>query len=189
MAEETNTDPSQSTDPTEQKGGSGINEPSVEAIDNAKAEGVNEILKTLGIASVDDLTSIVTAKNEAEKANQTDLENSQADLKKANANVSDLNSKLASLEATNAVLKAGVTAEHVTDATILAQARVSSGQAKDIDKAIKDVLKTNPQFTGDATTGPDGTAIVKNNVSGNTEPKKATMSDVIAKLNANRITK
>lgn len=186
MADEPNTDPSQSTDPNSQE--NGTNEPSTETIDNAKNEAVNELLKTLGVSSTDDLTSIVTAKNEADKANQTELENSQTDLKKANDSNAELTSKVASLEATNAVLKAGVTKEHVDDATILAQARVSSGQAKDIDKAIKDVLKSNPQFTGDVATGKDGTAVVNGNVSGNSERKKLSISDQIAKLNAGRIT-
>lgn len=131
----------------------------------------------------------MTAKNEADKANPTELENSQTNLKKANTSSAELTGKVASLEAANAVLKAGVTAEHVEDATILAQARVSSGQAKDIDKAIKDVLKSNPQFTGDAVTGKDGTAIIKENVGGNSEHKKTSMGDMIAKLNAGRIVK
>ncbi|MBL3531043.1 hypothetical protein JMJ99_06640 [Companilactobacillus zhachilii] len=179
MADEPNTDPAQPADPNTQDGGTGTNEPSTEVIDNAKSEAVNELLKTLGVSSTDDLTSIVAAKNEADKANQTDLENSQADLKKANDNNAELTSQLASLKATNAVLKAGVTAEHVDDATILAQARVSSGQAKDIDKAIKDVLKSNPQFTGDIRTGPDGTAINNQNIS---NPNSSITKDQFNKM-------
>lgn len=164
MAEDTNTenDTVETGSTNENDNSSNVSE---QDIDNAKQSAIDDMLKTVGASSVDDLKNIVAAKNEADKANQTDLENSQADLKKANDSNAELTSEVASLKASNAVLKAGVTAEHVTDATILAQARVSSGQAKDIDKAIKDVLKSNPQFTGDVKTGPDGTAINNQNVS------------------------
>ncbi|MDT6953211.1 hypothetical protein [Companilactobacillus alimentarius] len=164
MAEDTNTenDTVETGSTNENDNSSNVSE---QDIDNAKQSAIDDMLKTVGASSVDDLKNIVAAKNEADKANQTDLENSQVDLKKANDSNAELTSEVASLKASNAVLKAGVTAEHVTDATILAQARVSSGQAKDIDKAIKDVLKSNPQFTGDVKTGPDGTAINNQNVS------------------------
>jgi len=188
MAEDPSTDPN--TDPagTDPETGSNSSEPATGDIEAAKESAIADFLKTVGVGSTDELKNIVSAKNEADKANKTDLENTQSDLKKANDNVTDLTSQLASLKAANAVLKAGVTAEHAEDATILAQARVSSGQAKDIDKAIKDVLKSNPQFTGDVATGKDGTAVVNGNVGGNSEHKKLSISERIAKLNAGRIT-
>lgn len=178
MAEDTNTenDTVETGSTNENDNSSNVSE---QDIDNAKQSAIDDMLKTVGASSVDDLKNIVAAKNEADKANQTDLENSQADLKKANDSNAELTSEVASLKASNAVLKAGVTAEHVTDATILAQARVSSGQAKDIDKAIKDVLKSNPQFTGDIKTGPDGTAINNQNIS---NPNSSITKDQFNKM-------
>jgi len=184
MANEPGTDPQEpNTDPASVTGGNGSDESSI------RESAVNDLLKTLGIDSTDSLKDIVTAKNEADKASQSDLQNAQADLDKMNQSNSDLTNEVTSLKATNAVLKAGVTSEHVDDATILAQARVSNGQAKDIDKAIKDVLKSNPQFTGDVATNKDGTAIVNKNVGGHDDNKKAGLGDMIAKLNAGRIIK
>lgn len=178
MAEDTNTenDTVETGSTNENDNSSNVSE---QDIDNAKQSAIDDMLKTVGASSVDDLKNIVAAKNEADKANQTDLENSQADLKKANDSNAELTSEVASLKASNAVLKAGVTAEHVTDATILAQARVSSGQAKDIDKAIKDVLKSNPQFTGDIKTGSDGTAINNQNIS---NPNSSITKDQFNKM-------
>lgn len=165
MADEPNTDSTKLTEPNTNPGSTSSTDDNEEAIENAKQSAVNDLLNTLGISSTDELKTVVKTQNEATKANQTDLENAQTDLKKANESNTELTSEVASLKASNAVLKAGVTAEHVADATILAQARVSSGQAKDFEKAIKDVLKSNPQFTGDIKTGPDGTAINTGNIS------------------------
>lgn len=179
MAEDPSTDPN--TDPagTDPETGSNSSEPATGDIEAAKESAIADFLKTVGVGSTDELKNIVSEKNEADKASKTDLENTQSDLKKANDNITDLTSQLASLKASNAALKAGVTAEHVTDATILAQARVSSGQAKDIDKAIKDVLKSNPQFTGDIKTGPDGTAINNQNIS---NPNSSITKDQFNKM-------
>lgn len=140
---------------------------STEDIESAKQSAITDLLKEAGLGSVDELKNVVKAQNDATKANQTDLENSKSELKKSNEEKATLSAKLTSLEATNAVLKAGVVSDHVEDATILAQAKVANGTAKDFDKAIKDVLKSNPQFTGDVKTGPDGTAINTNNISNN----------------------
>lgn len=189
MADEPNVDPTQSTEPENNSNSDSSSDSNTEVIESARQSAINDLLNTLGINSTDELKIVVQAQNEAIKANQTDLENAQTDLKKANESNTELTSRVASLEASNAVLKAGVTPEHVADATILVQARVSNGQAKDIDKTIKDVLKTNPQFTGDVATGKDGTAIIKENVGGNSEHKKTSMGDMIAKLNAGRIIK
>lgn len=189
MADEPNVDSTQSTEIENNSNSNSSSDSNTEVIESARQSAVSDLLKTLGIDSTDELKTVVKTQNEATKANQTNLENAQTDLKKANESNTELTSRVASLEASNAVLKAGVTPEHAADATILAQARVSNGQAKDIDKAIKDVLKANPQFTGDAVTGKDGTAIIKENVGGNSEHKKTSMGDMIAKLNAGRIIK
>jgi len=154
-----NTDPV-STEPN----GAGTSEEDIKA---AKAAGIDDFIKSMGVGSADELKNIIAAQNDTKKANQTDLKNAQDDLKTANNNNADLTSKVASLEASNAVLKAGVTSDHMEDATILAQAKVANGSAKDFDKAIKDVLKSNPQFAGDVKTGPDGAAIVNSNTSNN----------------------
>lgn len=161
---------------------------STEDIESAKQSAISDLLKDAGLSSVDELKNVVKAQNDATKANQTDLENSQADLKKSNEEKATLTAKVTSLEATNAVLKAGVVSDHVEDATILAQAKVASGTAKDFDKAIKDVLKSNPQFTGDVKTGPDGTAVTNENIQGNKQTK-TTIQDQIDKLNQFRIIK
>ncbi|APX72869.1 hypothetical protein M5C72_07125 [Companilactobacillus allii] len=137
-------------------------------IEAAKTEAVNGLLKEMGVDSTDSLKGIVEAQNETSKANQTDLENSQSDLKKANDNNLNLSSQVTSLLASNAVLKAGITSEHMEDATILAQAKVNNGSAKDFDKAIADVIKSNPQFKGtQIQTGSDGAALDGSNKSNN----------------------
>lgn len=160
MAEDQGTDTNDNTNPN--------TEPPVD-IEATKTEAVNELLKELGVDNTDSLKDIIKSQNEASKAKQTDLENAQSDLKKANDSNSELTSQITSLKATNAVLKAGVTTEHLEDATILAQAKVNNGSSKDFDKAIAEVLKTNPQFKGDAQvqTGSDGTAINGSNTSNN----------------------
>lgn len=65
-------------------------------------------MKDTGLGSVDKLKNVIKAQNDATKANQTDLENSQSDLKKSSEEKATLVAKITSLEATNAVLKAGV---------------------------------------------------------------------------------
>lgn len=158
MAEETT-----ETESTEES--QDASQPEVD-IDSARESAVNEFLQTLGVDSTEHLQEIVKAKNDSDKANQTDLENTKSDLDKANGNNAELSKQVEALQATNAVLKAGVIADHVDDATILAQAKVSSGKVKSFDKAIAEVLKSNPQFKGAAQTGADGTAITDSNTSG-----------------------
>lgn len=161
---------------------------SAEDIESAKQSAITGVLKEAGLGSVDELKNVVKSHNDATKAKQTDLENSQADLKKSNEEKATLAAKVTSLEAANAVLKAGVVSDHVDDATILAQSKVANGTAKDMDTAIKDVLKSNPQFTGDVKTGPDGTAVTNENIQGNKQAK-TTIQDQIDKLNQFRIIK
>ena len=161
---------------------------STEDIESAKQSAITDLLKDAGLGSVDELKNVVKAQNDATKANQTDLENSQSELNKSNEEKAALSAKVTSLEATNAVLKAGVVSGHIEDATILAQSKVANGTAKDMDTAIKDVLKSNPQFTGDVKTGSDGTAVVKSNIQGNKQTK-TTIQNQIDKLNQFRIIK
>ena len=100
-----------------------------------------------------------------------------------------MNNQIKSLQAVNAVLKAGVVNEHIDDVTVLAQAKVDKGEAKTFDKAVEKVLANNPQFKNQPQVGSDGTAVVNNNVTSTNESKKSSISDMIEKLNAGRITK
>lgn len=139
----------------------------------ASQEALTKLFKKLGVDSADDLQKIIQAKQEADKANNTELENAQAELKKVNGSLDEKEKKINDLQAQNAVLKAGVSKDHIEDVTILAQAQVANGSAADFKTAVDDVLKRNPQFKNATQTGPDGTAIVSNNVGG-TQTSKIT---------------
>ena len=139
----------------------------------ASQEALTQLFKKLGVDSADDLQKIIQAKQEADKANNTELENAQAELKKVNGSLDEKEKKINALQAQNAVLKAGVSKDHIEDVTILAQAQVANGSAADFKTAVDDVLKRNPQFKNATQTGPDGTAIVSNNVGG-TQTSKIT---------------
>ncbi len=139
----------------------------------ASQEALTQLFKKLGVDSADDLQKIIQAKQEADKANNTELENAQAELKKVNGSLDEKEKKINDLQAQNAVLKAGVSKDHIEDVTILAQAQVANGSAADFKTAVDDVLKRNPQFKNATQTGPDGTAIVSNNVGG-TQTSKIT---------------
>lgn len=139
----------------------------------ASQEALTQLFKKLGVDSADDLQKIIQAKQEADKANNTELENAQAELKKVNGSLDEKEKKINDLQAQNAVLKAGVSNDHIEDVTILAQAQVANGSAADFKTAVDDVLKRNPQFKNATQTGPDGTAIVSNNVGG-TQTSKIT---------------
>lgn len=154
-----------------------------------KAGAIDGLLKDLGVSSTKDLKSIIEAKNKADKENQTDLENAKSELQKTNESNKSLNNQIKSLQAVNAVLKAGVVTDHIDDVTVLAQAKVDKGEAKTFDKAVEKVLANNPQFKNQPQVGSDGTAVVNNNVTSPNESKKSSISDMIEKLNAGRITK
>lgn len=139
----------------------------------ASQEALTQLFKKLGVDSADDLQKIIQAKQEADKANNTELENAQAELKKVNGSLDEKEKKINDLQAQNAVLKAGVSKDHIEDVTILAQAQVANGSAADFKTAVDDVLKRNPQFKNATQTGPDGTAIVSNNIGG-TQTSKIT---------------
>lgn len=139
----------------------------------ASQEALTQLFKKLGVDSADDLQKIIQAKQEADKANNTELENAQAELKKVNGSLDEKEKKINDLQAQNAVLKAGVSKDHIEDVTILAQAQVANGSVADFKTAVNDVLKRNPQFKNATQTGPDGTAIVSNNVGG-TQTSKIT---------------
>lgn len=139
----------------------------------ASQEALTQLFKKLGVDSADDLQKIIQAKQEADKANNTELENAQAELKKVNGSLDEKEKKINDLQAQNAVLKAGVSKDHIEDVTILAQAQVANGSAADFKTAVDDVLKRNPQFKNATQTGPDGTAIVPSNVGG-TQTSKIT---------------
>lgn len=157
--------------------------------DAIKNGAIDSLLKDLGVNSTDDLKSIIEAKNKADKESRTDLENAKSELQKSKESNQTLVGQVKALEATNAVLKAGVVAEHIDDVTVLAQAKVNKGEAKTFDKAVKKVLDNNPQFKTVSQTGNDGTAIIDNNITPSPDSKKSNISDMIEKLNAGRITK
>lgn len=152
-------------------------------------DGASELLSKLGVSSTDDLKAIVEAKNKADKASRSQLENVQSDLGKANKSLSELTTQNAALLAQVAASKAGIVGDHIDDAAILAQAYVAGGKAKDVAAAMKMVVKNNPDFTAGAKTGPDGTAIFPDNLSGNKGGKKPDAGKLVDELNKYRITK
>lgn len=134
----------------------------------AGTKALNGLFSELGVDNADDLKAIIAAKNKADKVNQSELENTQDELKKSQEASTKQAQEIADLQAQNAVLKAGVVKDHVEDVTILAQAKVSKGEAEDFETAVQTVLKNNPQFKGGTQLGPDGTAINPQNASNNT---------------------
>lgn len=132
--------------------------------DAIKNEAVKGLLSDLGVQSADDLKAIIAAKNKADEANKSELEKAQSNFEKVSADYEGANKTIAQLSAENSALKVGITSDHVGDAVILAQAYVDNGTAKDMEKAIKTVLKNNPGFAGNQQTNPDGTAIIGNNI-------------------------
>lgn len=168
-----NSDPNSKQEPNQSQ------QPNKDSVDiegikkTAGQESLTQLFKKLGVDSADDLQKIIQAKQEADKANNTELENAQAELKKVNGSLDEKEKKINDLQAQNAVLKAGVSKDHIEDVTILAQAQVANGSAADFKTAVDDVLKRNPQFKNATQTGPDGTAIVSNNVGG-TQTSKIT---------------
>ena len=103
------------------------------AIQSANSKGKNEILKALGINSIDEGKNLISGKS--------DLEKDIADLK---ARFAESERKAQESERKAAVLSKGVDAAHVEDATILAAAKATGD--KTFDAALDEVLKANPQF-------------------------------------------
>jgi hypothetical protein len=129
------------------------------------------ILKDLGVDSIDDLQAIITAHNDAEAANRTDLENAKANLTKATTATQKAEARATEAEAQLAAYKQGVAEAHIGDALALARVELAdkANPAKTIDDALADVLTRNPSFKGDGAAGvnPDGTSAVNDaNVAG-----------------------
>lgn len=150
-------------------------------------DAINGLLKNLGVDSSDDLKSIVDAKKQSDEQSKSDVEKLQGQLDKSTKSGKELASTVDQLKAENSALKAGISKEHSNDAVILAQAYVTGGQAKDIDKAIAMVVKNNPSFVGQKL-GKDGSAIEQNSQNTNNGGHKSGIAGVVQKLNQNRIT-
>lgn len=104
---------------------------------SASSSAKNEILKELGITSVDEGKTLIQAK--------TTLEQKVA---KMETDVEDIK-KVANTEHQNAVMTSlGVSSDHLSDLRILALAKVGDG--KDFAVIAKEVLDANPQWKATA---------------------------------------
>lgn len=103
------------------------------AIQSASSKGKNEILKALGITSVEQGKTLISEKSTLEK-----------DVAEMKAKFAESEKKAQQNERKAAVLSKGVDASHVEDATILAAARTT--EDKTFEAALDEVLKANPQF-------------------------------------------
>ncbi|WP_270235230.1 hypothetical protein [Lacticaseibacillus suilingensis] len=150
-----------------------------------------DLLKSLGVGSVEDLQGIIEAHNKAEEANHTDLENAKANLDKLTGKLSAADARAVNAEAQLAAFKQGVVEEHVDDALALARVALAdkANPAKTIDVALQSVLERNPAFKGDNQPGtnPDGTQAVSGNVAGNSAASKNDVRKQVEELNKFRI--
>lgn len=140
-----------------------------------------DLLKDLGVGSVDDLKSIIEAHNKAEAANHTDLENAQANLDKQSKATAKEAARADNAEAQLAAYKQGVAEDHIGDALALAHVALAdkANPAKSIDEALKSVLERNPAFKGTpAATNPDGTSAIAGEQGGGTATG-TTLSDFL----------
>ncbi|WP_262315379.1 hypothetical protein [Lacticaseibacillus parakribbianus] len=147
------------------------------------------LLKDLGVGSLDDLKAIIEAKNQADAASRSDLENAQANLTKSEKATAAATARADAAEAKLAAVTQGVSADHIDDALALAHADLANkvGGAKTIDDALKGVLDRNPAFKSEAApaANPDGSAIVGNEPTGNATG--TTLSDFVKMKTAEQL--
>lgn len=139
-------------------------EPVINA-DDVKTSAQAELVKSLGVESVDDLKAIISAKNEADEANKTELQKANDQATKLQNDLDSKDDELATVKAQVEALKLGVDDEHLNDAILLAKAENS----EDISKGLSSVVERNPQFKGKVQpkTNPDGTSVLDDNLGGN----------------------
>lgn len=141
-----------------------------------------DLLKSLGVGSVEDLQGIIEAHKKAEEANHTDLENAKANLDKLTGKLSAADARAVNAEAQLAAFKQGVVEEHVDDALALARVALAdkANPAKTIDVALQSVLERNPAFKGDGqqAINPDGTSAISGN-QGNGAATGTTLTDFL----------
>jgi soluble cytochrome b562 len=150
----------------------------------------SNMLKDLGVDSMDDLKAVLKAKADADAANHTDLENAQSNLEKANKNITTQTARAENAEAQLAAYKEGVAADHIDDALALARVDLANKRdgAKTIEDALKGVLTRNPAFKGgESATNPDGTAVDDDNATGGGVPDKNDILAQVKELNKFRI--
>lgn len=186
MAEE-NTNTATNTDPTPKGDQQTVNTGVGKAVVKVNAEDVKaNLLKSLGVESVEDLQAIINAKNEADEANKTELQKANDQAIKLQNDLDSKDDELATAKAQVEALKLGVDDEHLSDAILLAKAE----NAEDISKGLESVVKRNPQFKGEVQTktNSDGTSVLDDNLGGGDEADKDLTPDQRAeKLNEFRI--
>lgn len=131
-----------------------------------KASGKRAILRALGVKSVDEALSKISANNNGDNEN----DNGDSEIKEANRKAENAEKKLS-------LIVSGCPKESVDDVLAIVNSRLDgNSDIDDFELAVEDVKKEYPAIFG---IKPDNTG--KNNNSQKREAKKQTLADRIAK--------
>ncbi|WP_046721458.1 hypothetical protein [Heyndrickxia coagulans] len=130
-------------------------EPSKVDTKEIRTKAQSDLLKKLGFEKVDELQDVLTKYKEIEDAQKTEAQKQAERLKDLETNFSSVRDENESLKAQIAAMKAGVKADAVEDAVLLAKRLVTDDV--DMDAAIKQVLEKYPQFGQEAPAQPQET--------------------------------
>ena len=134
-----------------------------------KHQGRNAVYRELGIDPDD--TSAVQMFKAFIEANKTDEQKRAEQEKQQKDAMSDMSDKLRAAEAKATLMQAGVSADYVDDAVIIALSRVGANENLDIETVAKDLKSKYPVWFGvtEGTDGGDGTDGDDNGASGTHE--------------------
>lgn len=134
-----------------------------------KHQGRNAVYRELGIDPDD--TSAVQMFKAFIEANKTDEQKRAEQEKQQKDAMSDMSDKLRAAEAKATLMQAGVSADYVDDAVIIALSRVSANENLDIETVANDLKSKYPVWFGvtEGTDGGNGTNGDDNGASGTHE--------------------
>lgn len=134
-----------------------------------KHQGRSAVYRELGIDPDD--TSAVQMFKAFIEANKTDEQKRAEQEKQQKDAMSDMSDKLKAAEAKATLMQAGVSADYVDDAVIIALSRVGANENLDIETVAKDLKSKYPVWFGvtEGTDGKDGTDGDDNGASGTHE--------------------
>lgn len=119
-----------------------------------KHQGRNAVYRELGI-DPDDTSAVQMFKAFIEANKTSEQKRAEAEKQQKDA-MSDMSNKLKAAEAKATLMQAGVSADYVEDAVIIALSRVSADEKLDIETVAKDLKSKYPVWFGETTDSGEG---------------------------------
>lgn len=127
-------------------------------VEVVKAQALSDLLGTLGVASIDEAKTNLSAWNEYQDGQKTELQKVQDSLTVANNTLAERDGTIANLQAKLTAAQLGVPADNTEDVVTLAKGLVS--EQVDITQAIATVLDKYPHFKGGGSDAADKPSFV-----------------------------